>query len=166
MADFEHALAARLARNDELEQERIAAESEMDAADERARAAAEQRERELGEARVARHAELAERLQALLRQLRGVDDVLVHGGWSESGEELIAKFAWRGRPPRRTLGVTLDRDDDQVLTRWHSDVGDALELYHLLEFTPEMLGEVVLQVVDQQLWHGASRTPTFPGNPD
>jgi hypothetical protein len=42
-------------------------------------------------------------------------------GWTQSGEEFIAKISSRTLLPARSLFVELDREDDEVLARWHSD---------------------------------------------
>ena len=68
--------------------------------------------------------------------------------------------------PARTLSLELDRDDDEVFARWRSDVGDSLEMWRLLEFSTDMLSELVLQVVDQELWRGRTSPPPFPGQAD
>lgn len=165
MTDFESALQAKLARNAEIARERADAERAMD----RARAEAEERERrraaELAEARKVRHAELAEHLQQLATQLMQAssDAFVVRTGWTESGEEFIAKISTRGLDPARSLIVELDRDDDEVLARWSADVGNSLELWRLLEVEPPLLTELLLQVTDQDLWRGASSPPRFPG---
>lgn len=164
MSDFESALQDRLARNAELAQQRARAEQEMD----RAKQAAEQRTREAAQeqrrAREARHAELTQHLRQVAGGLKQAspEDFIVRMGWTESGEEFIAKISTRRLEPARTLFIELDREDDEVLVRWNSDVGRALELWRLLEVTPDMVSTLVLQVADQALWRGASSPPRFP----
>ena len=162
--DFQSALQAKLARNAELAQQREQAEEEMDRAQ---REAAERAEREAAERRAeqdARHGELVERLQASAKALRAAspDDFVVRMGWTQSGEEFMAKISSRRMTPARSLFVELDRDDDEVLARWHSDRGDALELWHLLEVEPDLIDQLVLQVADQEYWKQATRPPLFP----
>lgn len=166
MTDFEAALRAKLERNEELATERVKAEEEMDRAV-REREASETRaaaERQV--AQHARHVELVERLTAAAEGLKAAapDGFVVRLGWTQSGEEFIAKISTRLVEPARSLLVELDRDDDEVLARWHSDVGNSLELWRLLEVEPPLLDALVLQVADQQLWRGASRPPPFPRN--
>jgi hypothetical protein len=164
MTDFEQDLQARLARNAELAAERAKAEEEMD----RARQAAEEQERqrvaELTEARNERHAALTSACQKLVDQLKASapNQFVVRTGWTSSGEEYIAKVSTRQLRPARTLFIELDRDDDEVLARWTTDVGNTIELWRLLEVTPEMLGEMLLQIADQQLWERASAPPQYP----
>ena len=165
MSDFESALQARLASNAELAQRREQAEEQMDraqtAAAERERQAAEQRRR----AREARHGELTTHLRRVAEELKQAspEEFVVRMGWTESGEEFIARISTRLLHPARTLLIELDRDDDEVLVRWHSDVGHALELWRLLEVSPQMLSTLVLQVADQALWREADSPPPFPG---
>jgi hypothetical protein len=164
MTDFEQDLQARLARNAELAAERAKAEEEMD----RARRAAEEQERQrqtaLAAERNERHATLTSACQKLVDQLKtsAPDQFVVRTGWTSSGEEYIAKISTRQLRPARTLFIELDRDDDEVLARWTTDVGNTIELWRLLEVTPQMLGEMVLQVADQQLWERASAPPPYP----
>lgn len=165
MDDFQDALRARLARNVELEHER------HDAEQQRLRDEQERAERDAGraearsQARARRHAELVERLRALLGQLEAeaAESVVSRSGFSETGEEFVTEVTTVRRTPRRTLFIELDRDDDEVLARWTSEVGDSIEMWRLLDFAPEVLDELVLQVVDDELWHSASRPPAFPG---
>lgn len=164
MAGFEDALQARLDNNERLAQQRARAEEEMDRAAERAaeqeRREAEERRRQQDE----RHAELTGRLEELVGAIREkAPHIDVRAGWSRSGEEYLAKFTTTQKRPRRSLTIELDRDDDEVLARWHSAVGDSLELWHLLEFEVEMLEQLVLQVIDDELWSTAQRPPDFPG---
>ncbi|MBW3664050.1 MAG: hypothetical protein KY469_13190 [Actinobacteria bacterium] len=167
MSDFEARLRERVARNEQLAQERASAEQEMDRAVEAAEERRAQEERERRQRQDARHAELADRLAELVEKVRDLgSSVTVRAGWSASGEEYLARFATVDVRPQRALSVELDRDDDEVLVRWHSAVGESLELYHLLEFDTGMLEELVLQVIDDDLWSGRTVPPAFPGNPD
>ncbi|MDX1619591.1 MAG: hypothetical protein R3320_01275 [Nitriliruptorales bacterium] len=164
MTDFEDALRARLERNDRLAEERARAEEEMDRAAERVAAEQEREEAERRRQQDERHRELADRLETMVAMIRdSAPDMDVRAGWSRSGEEYLAKFATTRKRPRRSLTIELDRDDDEVLARWHSAVGDSLELWHLLEFDVQMLEQLVLQVIDDELWSGAKRPPSFPG---
>jgi hypothetical protein len=164
MTDFEQSLQARLARNAELAAERAQAEEQMD----RARAEAEEQEQQrqagLATARNDRHAALAASCQDLVDQLKASapEQFVVRTGWTSTGEEYIAKISTRKLHPARTLFIELDRDDDEVLVRWTTDVGNTIELWRLLEMTPEMLGEMLLQVADQELWDTATEPPPFP----
>ncbi|HWH33041.1 MAG TPA: hypothetical protein VNU01_10255 [Egibacteraceae bacterium] len=163
MSGFEDKLRERLESNAALAEQRAAAEAEMDRAALQAQQEAAAAERELRASRDARHAELAARLEDLLDMLRGSGQRLeVRAGWSASGEEFYARLATHAGWPQRVLSLELDRDDDEVLARWHSDVGNTLELWRLLEFDVEMLEELVLQVIDDELWRGASAPPAFP----
>lgn len=164
MTDFEAALQEQLARNADLAVQREAAEAEMDRVkaekEEQARqdAAAQQ------QARNDHHAALAEHLGTLAAKLKAAspDTFIVRTGWTESGEEFLAKISTRQTRPARSLLVELDRDDDQVLARWNTDVGDAVELWRLLEVSQELLTRLVLQVADEGLWRQASTPPPFP----
>jgi hypothetical protein len=164
MTDFEQSLQARLARNAELAAERAQAEEQMD----RARAEAEEQEQQrqagLATARNDPHAALAASCQDLVDQLKASapEQFVVRTGWTSTGEEYIAKISTRRLRPARTLFIELDRDDDEVLVRWTTDVGNTIELWRLLEMTPEMLGEMLLQVADQQLWDSATEPPPYP----
>ena len=164
MSDFESALQAKLARNAELAAERARAEEEMDRAKERAEEVERQRLADEHTAREARHAELADHLRQLTDQLKAAstDSFIVRTGWTESHEEFIAKISTRKLTPARTLFIELDRDDDEVLVRWTTDVGNRLELWRLLEFSTGMLGDLILQIADQDQWRGASEPPEFP----
>lgn len=166
MNPFEDALKAKLVRNEELARERAQAELEWEREQARLAEQAERREQEVQEARRARHAELVEHLQQLLRQLDAAspESFAVRSGWKTSGEEFVAEVSSVRMRPARTLFVQLDRDDDQVLARWTSDIGESLELWRLLEFSPEMLDQLFLQAVDQELWQGHPSPPPFPGN--
>ena len=113
---------------------------------------------------MARHGELVEALQAAADRLKRADPegFVVRLGWTESRQEFIAKISTRLVHPARSLFVELDRDDDEVLVRWHSDIGNALELWRLLEVPPPLLQQLVLQVADQELWRELRRPPPFP----
>jgi len=164
MTDFEQDLQARLARNAELAAERVRAEDEMDKAKARAEADERQRQAELEESRRQRHAELTAAVEQLVGQLKtsAPEQFIVRTGWTSSGEEFIAKISTRQLTPARTLFIELDRDDDEVLARWTSDVGNTIELWRLLEVSPTLLGELILEVADQELWARASAPPPFP----
>jgi electron transfer flavoprotein alpha subunit len=164
MTDFEAALRAKLDRNAEIAATREAAEAEMDRAKAEREEAERRRADELMARRNARHAELAEHLAAVAAQLKAAapDDFVVRTGWTESGEEFIAKISSRQMTPARSLLVELDRDDDEVLARWISDVGSKLELWRLLEVEPAVITAMVLQVADQDLWRNADQPPSFP----
>ena len=164
MSDFESALQAKLARNAELDQQRRDAEVEMDMAKERAEQAEKDRLAEEQKARDDRHGELAEALQTLANQLKQAspETFIVRMGWTESREEFITKISTRTLSPARSLFIELDHDDDEVLVRWTTDVGNSIELWRLLEFTPEMLAELVLQIADQDIWRRATAPPDFP----
>jgi len=165
MTDFQTELAARLARNAELAQQRAEAEAEMDRAVREREQADTQRERDLARGRLDRHAELVAQLTQVADGLKTAspEEFIVRHGWTAAGEEFIAKITTRKLDPPRTLIVELDRDDDEVLARWRSEVGNSLELWRLLEVDPPMLAELVLQVADQELWKGRSSPPPFPG---
>lgn len=164
MTDFERDLQARLARNAELAAERARAEEEMNRAREAAVEEERQRQAELATERAERHAELSKACQSLVDQLKATapEQFVARTGWTSTGEEYIAKISTRQLRPARTLFIELDRDDDEVLARWTSDVGNTIELWRLLEVTPEMLGEMVLQVADQELWDRATAPPPYP----
>ena len=164
MSDFEAALQDRLERNAELAEQRAQAEKEMDRVQAEQRADAERRRMEQADARLTRHTQLVEHLQQVAGQLkeRAPESFVVRLGWTESHEEYLAKISTRRLQPARTLFIELDRDDDEVLARWTSDLGNSLELWRLLEVSPDVLTELVLQVADQQLWRQASRPPAFP----
>lgn len=163
MSDFEDELRRRLEQNASLAEQRAAAEDEMDRALRLQQEAAQAEARALRERQDARHAELAERLIALLDTLRATGQRLeVRGGWSASGEEYLARIATHAAWPQRALSIELDRDDDEVLARWHSDVGNSLEMWRLLEFDVGMLERLVLQVIDDGLWREAGAPPPFP----
>jgi hypothetical protein len=164
MSDFEAALQQQLARNAAHAQERAAAEAELD----RVKAEREASEREEAqrrqEQRNARHAELAEHLARVAAQLKAAspEQFIVRTGWTQTGEEFLAKISTRKTVPARSLLIELDRDDDQVMARWNTDVGNAVELWRLLEVTPTLLTRLVLQVADAQAWHNVSYPPAFP----
>jgi hypothetical protein len=164
MTDFQENLQARLARNAELAVERARAEEEMDQAKQRAEEQEREREAQLAQARNERHAALASSCQDLVDQLKATapDQFVARTGWTSTGEEYIAKISTRKLHPARTLFIELDRDDDEVLVRWTTDAGNTIELWRLLEMTPEMLGEMLLQVADQQLWDSATEPPPYP----
>jgi hypothetical protein len=164
MSDFEAALRARLQRNQELARERARAEEEMDQVIEERQAKQERQQQELQLARRQRHAELVEHLKTMTNQLKqsSPETFIVRAGWSASGEEFVARLSTRTLEPGRTLFIELDRDDDEVLARWTSNVGNSVELWRLLEVTPALLTELVLQVADQELWHGRSSPPPYP----
>lgn len=164
MSDFAAELAARLERNAELARERAAAEEAMDRAARDAEEAERRRQAELAEARLQRHASLVGDLQRVAEGLKQAspDEFVVRLGWTASGEEYIAKISTRALTPARALLIELDRDDDEVLARWRSDVGNALELWRLLEVDGQLLADLVLQVADQDLWQRATAPPRFP----
>jgi len=164
MSDFESALRAKLARNTELAEERAQAEKEMDRAVAEREAEVQRRRQELQAAQRQRHGVLVEHLKTVTQQLKqsSPDEFIVRTGWTQSGEEFIAKLSTRGMNPARSLFIELDRDDDEVLARWTSAVGNSIELWHLLEVNPDLLTKLVLQVADQQLWHGRTSPTEFP----
>jgi hypothetical protein len=164
MSDFETALQAKLARNEELAVQRAQAERKMDRAVEARRTEEERRRGEREAAQRQRHADLVSHLQVVTRALKqsSPDAFIVRTGWTPSGEEFIAKLSTRGLEPARSLFIELDRDDDEVLARWTSAVGSSIELWRLLEVDADMLTQLVLQVADQELWHGRSSPPPFP----
>ena len=159
MDDFSDALQQRLAGNAELAERRAQAEAEMD------RALVEEAERAAADAQAItdHHALLSAHLKAVADQLKAMkpDSFIVRTGWTESGEEFIAKMTTRQMSPKRSLFVEVDRDDDEVLARWTSDIGSAIEIWRLREVTPEMLTELVLQVADDTAWTGR-RPPAYP----
>lgn len=159
MSEFEDALEATLSRNRELEEQRARAEAEL----ERAREEEEARERQRMEDLRARHAELAEAVRDLAARLKQArpDSFIVRSGWTESGEEFIVRISTRQMRPKRVLFIEVDRDDDEVLARWTSDLGGAIEIWRLREVSREMLAQLVLQVADDEAWRG-DRPPPFP----
>ena len=164
MTDFEAALAEQLSRNADLAAQRKQAEADMDrAVAEREAAARQQAQREQDE-RNARHAELADHLGTVAAKLKAAspDSFIVRTGWTSSGEEFLAKISTRQTRPARSLMVEVDRDDDQVMARWTTDVGNSVELWRLLEVTPAMLSQLVLQVADEGLWRTGGSPPPFP----
>ena len=164
MTDFEAALAQQLSRNADLVEQRKHAEAEMDrAAAEREEAARQQAQREQDE-RDVHHAELAEHLGKVAAQLKAAspDSFIVRSGWTPSGEEFRTKISTRQTRPARSLMIEVDRDDDQVMARWTTDVGNAVELWRLLQVTPTMLSQLVLQVADEGLWRTGGSPPPFP----
>lgn len=164
MSDFESVLRAKLDRNAEMAEERQLAEQEMDRAERERLARQAATDQQLTADQRARHGELVDALSAAARGLKAEapEDFVVRLGWTESGEEFIAKITTRLVTPARSLFVELDRDDDEVLARWHTDVGDSLELWRLLEVSTVLVQQLVLQVADQELWYGAARPPAFP----
>ena len=164
MTDFEDSLRARIARNAELAAQRADAEKEMDRAKQRAEEDERRRLAELAEARMERHAELAAACDRLAGQLKASapEQFIVRAGWTSSREEFIVKISTRQLSPARTLFIELDRDDDEVLARWTTDVGNSIELWRLLEVDEALLGELVLQIADQELWNRATAPPPFP----
>lgn len=166
MSDFKAALRAKLARNQKLAEERVQAELEMDRAKEARKAEEERQQREREAAQYQRHAELVSHLKTVAQTLKesSPDAFVVRTGWTQSGEEFIAKLSTRGLDPSRSLFVELDRDDDEVLVRWTSAVGNSIELWRLLEVSAHLLTQLVLQVADQELWHGRTSPPPFPKN--
>lgn len=164
MSDFESALRAKLDRNAELASQRednIAAMQRWEEEREEAERAEQER---LHHERNARHAELAAHLEKVAGHLKqsAPESFVVRMGWTESGEEFIAKLSTRQLEPARSLLIELDRDDDEVLARWHSDVGTSLELWRLLEVDTATITAMVLQVADQDQWRDARRPPPFP----
>ena len=164
MSDFQSALRARLERNAELAEQDRAAHEEMDRLEAQREAENQRRAEEVAAARRQQHADLVAHVEGLTAQLAAAspEDLDVRAGWSSSGEEFLVRVATVGLRPARRLDIELDRDDDEVLVRWKSDIGDALEMWRLMEFTPEMLTELLLQVVDQEIWRGDASTPPFP----
>jgi hypothetical protein len=164
VTDFSSRLASSINNNERLAAERAEAEQQMDLAAEEAREAALRREAELAQARRERHAVLVEHLERVAKGLKtaATEGFVVRLGWTADGESYIAKLSSRTVTPSRTLFVELDRDDDEVLARWHSEVGSSLELWRLLEVGPELLEELVLQLADQSLWRGRTEPPPFP----
>lgn len=166
MSDFKDALQAQLERNARIEAERRRVDEELDRREEELEADRRQREQEAARRRDERHAQLADHLERLAQDLQNAEDapVVVRAGWSTTGEEYVADFQSVQLRPKRSLLLEIDRDDDEVLARWRSDVGDALELYRLLEVSPQMLTDLVLKLVDQGYWRSADAPPDFPGN--
>lgn len=164
MSDFEQALASKLSRNAELHEQREQAEKEMDRAQREAKEQAAAEEAEQQAARDKRHDELVTALRSAAEGLKQADPegFVVRLGWTESGDEFIAKVSTRLMTPSRSLFVELDHDDDEVLVRWHSELGDALELWRLLEVEPDVLQQLVLQAADQEMWRDLERPPPFP----
>lgn len=159
MTDFSDALNERLTANADLARRREAAEEEMD----RRRREAEEAANQIDETKRAIHAELAAHLQDLASKLKASrpESFIVRTGWTESGEEFIAKMTTRQMDPKRSLFVEVDRDDDEVLARWTSDIGSSIEIWRLMEMSTAMLTELVLQVADDGAWTGR-RPPPFP----
>lgn len=159
MSDFSDALQQRLAANADLALKREAAEEEMD----RVRRETQESAARQDQSHRDHHALLAAHVQDLGDQLKASrpDSFIVRTGWTESGEEFIVKVTTRQMSPKRSLFVEVDRDDDEVLARWNSDIGSAVEIWRLLGVTPAMLTELVLQVADDGAWTGR-RPPPFP----
>lgn len=159
MNDFDEALRARLANNEQIRRDRADAEVEMERAAEQARV----REEEAVAARSAHHAALAARLKDLADQLKASrpDSFIVRSGWTASGEEFVARMSTRQMHPKRTLFIEVDRDDDEVLARWTSEIGNKIEVWRLEEVSEAMLATMVLQVADDGAWTG-DRPPPFP----
>lgn len=165
MDDFEERLRAKLERNVEVDEERERARQEFEEYEAQRAADEQERERRAEEVRHESHADLVDHLEELIGTVQGSsDDVIVRAGWSDSGEEFVAELSTVQLDPARTLFIELDRDDDEVLARWTSDEGEAVEIWRLHEFDADMLQELVLQVIDQELWAPGSGTPAFPGH--
>ena len=166
MTDFEAALQEQKARNAQLAQQRVEAEREMDRALETKREAERQEAARQLQLRNDHHTDLADHLGRLAAQLKASapETFIVRTGWSQSGEEYRAKISTRQTTPSRSLLVDLDRDDDQVMARWHSELGNTVELWRLLEVTPQMLTELLLQIGDESLWNRATSPPPFPAS--
>ena len=166
MTDFEAALQEQQARNAQLAQQRVEAEQEMD------RAVEAKREAERAEAarqlrlRHDHHRELADHLGTLAAQLKASapETFIVRTGWSTSGEEYRAKISTRKTSPSRSLLLDLDRDDDQVMARWNSEIGNTVELWRVMDVTTAMLTELLLQIGDESLWARAAAPPPFPAS--
>lgn len=163
MSDFDAALRATLDRNTEVDAEREAKHDEFERHLIAQQESEQRRQAELAAQRKARHAELAEHLAGLAKRLGESQPgaFVVRNGWSSSGEEFVVKLSTRTLAPPRTLHVEIDHDDDHVLARWSSDLGSAIEMWRLLEVTPEVLTQLVLQVADQTAWQGRE-PPPFP----
>ncbi|MGI9016189.1 MAG: hypothetical protein ACR2HR_03635 [Euzebya sp.] len=157
--EFSDALQQRLSSNEELARRRQAAEAEMD----RVRREQEAQAAAFDDAQRDQHATLATHLKTVADQLKASrpDRFIVRHGWTESGEEFVASMKTRLMDPKRELFIEVDRDDDEVLARWTSEVGNAVEVWRLLETTPAMITEMVLQVADDTAWTG-DRPPPFP----
>lgn len=164
MTDFEDALRGRLADNEQLAERQQRAEQEMDQAAQQRKEQEQQRRAQQLEQQRAQHTELTDHLQAVMAKLgeTAAEQVVARAGWTESGEEFVAKLQTVGMDPRRSLLLELDRDDDEVLVRWRSEVGDSLERYRLTRVTTDMLDELVLSLVDQSLWQLRTGPPSFP----
>ena len=168
MSDFESELAARLARNSEIAQERADNTEAMREWEEQ-RAQREEREAaERAEARRSRFEELATQLERVATQLKesAPEQFVVRVGRTGEGDQVVARISSRVLEPARALLVELDLPDDEVLARWTSDVGGSLEMWRVMEVEDSLLTELVLQVADQELWRSARRPPAFPGAPD
>lgn len=165
MSDFENALRAKLDRNAELAVLRQQAELEMDRVQQEAAERAQNERAEYRKRSDERHTILVEHLEKTASALKQAspEDFVVRMGWTSSGEEFMAKITTRTLIPARSLFIELDRDDDEVLARWHSDNGNSLELWRLLEVEPEVIEQLVLQIADQHMWRETNRPPPFPG---
>lgn len=161
--DFSDALQQRLSSNAELARRRQEAEAEMD----RVRHQEEAEKAELNDSNREAHATLSAHLEKLADQLKASkpDSFIVRHGWTASGEEFVASMKTRQMDPKRELFIEVDRDDDEVLVRWTSGVGNAVEVWRLLQITPAMLTALVLQVADDTAWRG-TRPPSFPTDTD
>lgn len=159
MSDFSDALNQRLSNNAEIAERREAAEEEMDKVRRDREAAA----KALVERKRSQHALLSDHVKTVADQLKASkpESFIVRTGWTESGEEFIAKMSTRQMHPKRSLFIEVDRDDDEVLARWTSEVGSAIEIWRLLQVTPEMLTEMVLAVADDAVW-AKGHPPAFP----
>lgn len=164
MTDFEAALAEQLSRNADLAQRRVEAEAEMDRAKQEAEEAKRQEAARQQEERHARHAELAEHLGDVAAKLKAASPhaFIVRTGWTASGEEFLVKISTRQTSPARSLHVEVDRDDDAVLARWNTDLGNPVEMWRLMQVSPAMLTQLVLQVADEPYWRSATSPPPFP----
>ena len=160
MSDFSDALQQRLSGNEDLAEKRKQAEAEMDLA----RQKEAEEDAAVVKAKQDQHALLAAHLRDVAEKLKASapDSFIVRMGWTESGEEFLVRMKTRQMSPKRELFVEVDRDDDEVLARWTSDIGSSVEIWRLLEVTPEMVTEMVLQMADDSAWTGR-RPPTFPG---
>jgi hypothetical protein len=159
VSDFQDALQQRLSGNVELARQRQEAEAEMD----RRRREAEEAAAAVAESKREQHTLLAQHLQDVADQLKALrpESFIVRTGWTESGEEFMAKMTTRQMSPKRSLFIEVDRDDDDVLARWTSEIGNSIEIWRLHEMTEAMLTELVLQVADDTAWTGR-KPPPFP----
>lgn len=162
--EFHDALKQTLARNEAVERERREEVEQRRREEEQQRAAEQERRRAEQARRDTRHGELVQHLEALLRDLieTAPDRFVARGGWTESGEEYVVKVGTVQMRPRRSLFLEIDRDDDEVLARWSSDIGESIEMWRLLEVEPAMLTRLLLQLADHEAWLDADRPPAFP----